>query len=299
MNTKATEKKEVKVLKVELVSPVVLSERGNDSDVVVRINGNDYKAAIRSRYADGKNYYEVYVDRMEKSTLENLGVELDTTVVVTAHTALVEKREAAKKAAADADATSRYNNWAKLAKAYGCKVNYTLAEFLAKPSYDRRWLTMSSTEAYKNQKIEVTIRKEDAWFEVETGYDRDQKRRTKHIAKLTELISDLTTKAKSKIDAQLARVASLKTGLAQVQATFGEDVHQGEHGYYAGNHSWRSENVYEVAPKGDVWSAPKIQFQRTSDGKATTYNIKKIEGYYTEAEMKKILDVVRNAKVQK
>lgn len=291
---------EWKTVKVELASPIILSERGNDADIMVRINDNAYKASIRERYENGKNIYIVYVDGMDAKQLNALAVELDTDEIIAAHIKLVNKRIAERKAKENEQDTVVYRNWENLAKVLGCKLNYTLVEYLAKEHYDRRsCLCLQLNETYKNQKIEMRIDKDDEWYKVRIGYNRDDEKRTKHSSKLLELMSELNALAKARIDRAQSQEKAAKEGLSEVKAIFGEDVQHGEYGYRSGNREWHSEKVYEVSPKGDTWSAPKIQFQRTSDGKSVKYVVKKIEGYYTEAELKKILEVVRNAKVQK
>jgi len=285
-----TNQTDVNVIKVDLVSPIVLSERGNDSDVIVRVKEKDYKAAIRSRYQySGQTVHLVFIEGFDEEKMKVLGVTFDTSDVIKAHKAKVEEREALRKAAAIEKHKVVYQNWSELASTLKLKLQYTLEEYLEKSGF----ISLAKEEVYNGFNIKVTVSKDGLWWEVRKNgsYNRKDIRKTQSSTKLVELIRKQLEEARFEVDSQIRSKNTSKELLKNAKGTFGEDITEGSYGYRAGN-DYRYEKVFELK-FGESWHSPKIQFRAYGDNK---YIIKAIDGCYSEADIKAILNVVRNAK---
>lgn len=285
---------DTKVVKVKLASEIVLNDKNNDSDIIVTIGEKNYKARVHQTYkAFAKpGPYEVQVDGFSPEQLSALCVVLDTEEIVLAHSELVKKREAERKARADAEASAYYKHWEAIAKTLGFSMHYSLEEYLKLDSWNKR-VSMSQGHTYLSNQFKVTITTGREWIEVSTGYDRDQNRRTKKSKKLPELVSSLISREKYKIDCKVEADKSRETSLSKAQKALGEDVTTGE--YYSHRRKvYQSISCLELSV-GEGFDAPKIKFNTFGDG---TYQIHSLAGVYNAEEMAKILDVVRNAKVR-
>lgn len=282
----------IQVKVVELVSPIVLSETNNsNAEAIVKVNGKDRKASIRKIYEDGKDIYKVHIEGLEKDTLETLGIQLDTNNLLKAHAEALAKRLAEIKIDEDRKATIRYKQWQNLAKSLDFKMNSTLEDYLKRPSYDRSRITISKEEVYKSIKITVYISTNyDGWYVVNTGYSREQNRKTKISSKLPKLVEALLASEKKDIDYAIDRKNKLASGLKKGQELFGKDITQGEY-YYISGRKWCYAKCLELS-KGTSYSSPKVQFI----GDDNQYTIKKLDCTLTTEEVKQILDIIRSKK---
>ena len=283
----------VKEIVVKLVSPIVLSERGDDSDVIVRIGEKDYKASIRNRYENGKYSYKVFVEGYDENKLKEIGVAFDTESIVNAHEKAVKERTTARKEKEDKEKTEVYNWWKRLGLTIGFEIVGTLEGHLK--TYGRPCLQYA--EKYKGVDIGVVITQEsNGWYHVrkEHSWNRENTRRTSKSSKLKELADDILQKARQEVDYKQKAKAAENETLAKAKAALGDDVTEAE--VYGRNRKGSySQKVLQVIA-GDKYDSPKVQFSLSSDGK---YFLNAVTGYYTKEEMQTILKIVRSKKETK
>jgi len=272
-----------------LASAIVLNNRNNHGECIVEMNGKTWKARITETYiGDCKYKFILRIEGFPQSHLDDLGVELDASDITVKHTALIVGRTAERKAAKLISDKKKYAEWQGVAASNNFEMGIDFATFADRTFF---YNILKRKETHQGKEIEVEVAFRDGWFTLSTGYNREQKKRTKKIEKLDVAAAWLINHEKQKIDSAIEKQDLQTEGIAKARLNFGEDIEAKSHGRRIGG-QWRESAAYAV--KGEEkYSEEKIVFADSYEG---GYSIKSISGTFSKEEMEVILDVVRNHK---
>lgn len=306
-----------KQMMVDVVD-LALNEKSSTASGTVKINGKEKGVMVRSEYdrSYSKKITEVVVDGLTPETLNDLGIELDTSKVTEKYKQLLKEKEDERvkeqqKKMADLYQNSRLHEVKKLLSEEGIetKFNTTKAEYIKeRSSRNDLWLTYE--EEYKKCKIHYSITDEDlysgSWsyrrptgqrFEIRDREDYSEKDvRRKNPSGVVKKFKEMLEGKKVVIDAKIKSNKKRAEEFATVREKYGDDV-QKDSLWHSGSRPGRgyTTSCYKVEKtKKDSYRSNSVQFTIDREGLA---NIKNLDLDLNEEQLKTVLDWVRKSKV--